>query len=571
MPSGLHKIPVSPATAFWNLGIYCQLNSMRFMIFYLLMLAVLGNLLTACAPQPPMISPGHLNAAIPPAKIMQIPPLVKSAPFVPLPQPSLPSETYTVVVTDVPVDKLLFALARNAKLNVDIHPGIEGRVTVNAIEQTLPQILDRISRQVDLRYEIKDSVLSVAPDLPYLHSYRINYVNMSRDSKSEVKISTQISSTGSAEVGQGQTQSQGGGSDGSTSNTEIKNTSNNRFWETLAANIKAILGGNGSKTETAVTGQDNIIVSPESGLLTVRATHKQHAEIQAFLDKILTNVQRQVLIEATIAEVRLGDRYQAGIDWKRIDGDYTYVQSLTGGNMQPLTGSPVYGIAYHNATSIIGDIAATIRLLEQFGNVKVLSSPKLMVLNNQTAILKVVDNVVYFTMKVEYNETDTRTRQTYTTTINTVPVGLVMNVTPQISDNDMVTLNVRPTISRILRYTSDPNPTLAQGGTENLIPEIQVREIESVLRVSNGNVAIIGGLMEDTTTQNKTGVPLLSDLPLVGDLFSYRDEQHTKTELVIFLRPVVVKDASIQGDLQEYRAYLPSQQPQRNAPTGFIR
>jgi general secretion pathway protein D len=239
--------------------------------------------------------------------------------------------------------------------------------------------------------------------------------------------------------------------------------------------------------------------------------------------------------------------------------------------MQNLSGTPIYGITYRNANSIIGDITATIRLLEQFGNVKVLSSPKLMVLNNQTAILKVVDNVVYFTMKVEYNETDTRTRQSYTTTINTVPVGLVMNVTPQISDNDMVTLNVRPTISRILRYTPDPNPTLAQGGTENLIPEIQVREIESVLRVNNGNVAIIGGLMEDTTTQNKTGVPLLSDLPWVGDLFSYRDDQYSKTELVIFLRPVVVKDASIQGDLKEYQPYLPSQQPPRNPPTGLIR
>ncbi|MEZ5673556.1 MAG: pilus (MSHA type) biogenesis protein MshL [Thiotrichaceae bacterium] len=543
---------------------------MRFITFYLFIIVALGNLLSGCAPQPPIPSPGHLNAASAPAKTQDIPPLVQSAPFVPLPQPSLPSETYTVVVTDVAVDKLLFALARDAKLNVDIHPGIQGRVTVNAIEQTLPQILDRISRQVDLRYEIKDGVLTFAPDLPYLHSYKVNYVNMSRDSKSEIKISTQISSTGSAEVGQGQTQSQGGGNDGNTSNTEVKNTSNNRFWETLTTNIKAIVGIK-SETSNAQNGQEDIIVSPESGILTVRATHKQHAEIQSFLDKILSSVQRQVLIEATIAEVRLGDRYQAGIDWKRIDGDYTYVQSMTGSNMQPLTGSPIYGIAYHNAKSIIGDITATIRLLEQFGNVKVLSSPKLMVLNNQTAILKVVDNVVYFTMKVEYNETDTRTRQTYTTTINTVPVGLVMNVTPQISDNDMVILNVRPTISRVLRYTSDPNPILAQGGTENLIPEIQVREIESVLRVNNGNVAIIGGLMEDNTTQNKTGVPLLSDLPLVGDLFSYRDEQYTKTELVIFLRPIVVKDASIQGDLKEYQSHLPTTQPSKNAPTGLIR
>lgn len=541
---------------------------MRFMIFYLLPIVIL---LQACAPLPPASSPGHVNTTqIPKTKRADIPPLVKSTPFVPLPQPMPSLETYTVVVTDVPVDKLLFALARDAKLNVDIHPGIKGKVTLNAIEQTLPQILDRISRQVDLRHEIKEGVLSIAPDLPYLHSYKVNYVNMSRDAKSEIKIATQISRTGSATVGQGQTQDD---AEGNASNTEVKNTSNNRFWDTLTANIKAILTEKSSASQPSAetTQNTDVISSPESGMITVRATHKQHAEIQTFLDKILTNVQRQVLIEATIAEVRLGDQYQAGIDWKRIDGDYTYVQSVTGSNLPGLDSTPIYGITYHNAKSILGDITATVRLLEQFGNVKVLSSPKLMVLNNQTAILKVVDNVVYFTMKVEYNETDTRSRQTYTTEVSTVPVGLVMNVTPQISDTDTVTLNVRPTISRVLRYTADPNPVLAQSGTKNLIPEIQVREIESVLRVSNGNVAVIGGLMEDNISQDKTGVPVLSDLPMIGDLFSYRDDKYTKTELVVFLRPVVVKDASLQGDLKEFQPYLPSPQPDKHAPTSLHR
>jgi general secretion pathway protein D len=541
---------------------------MRFMIFYLLSILIL---MTACAPLPPATSPGHVNTTqIPKTKKTDIPPLVKATPFVPVPQPTPPLETYTVVVTDVAVDKLLFALARDAKLNIDIHPGITGKVTLNAIEQTLPQILDRISRQVDLRYEIKDGVLSIAPDIPYLYSYKINYVNMSRDSKSEIKIATQISRTGSAIVGQGQTQND---AEGNASNAEIKNTSNNRFWDTLTANIRAILVKKSATTADAAKSADNtdVISSPESGMLSVRATHKQHAEIQAFLDKILANVQRQVLIEATIAEVRLGDQYQAGIDWKRIDGDYTYVQSITGSNLPGLDGTPIYGMTYHNATSILGDITATLRLLEQFGNVKVLSSPKLMVLNNQTAILKVVDNVVYFTMKVEYNETDTRSRQTYTTEVSTVPVGLVMNVTPQISDTDIVTLNVRPTISRVLRYTADPNPVLAQNGTKNLIPEIQVREIESVLQVNNGNVAVIGGLMEDNITQDKTSVPVLADLPMIGDLFSYRDDKYTKTELVVFLRPIVVKDASLQGDLKEFQPYLPTSQLDKHAPTGLSR
>jgi general secretion pathway protein D len=294
-------------------------------------------------------------------------------------------------------------------------------------------------------------------------------------------------------------------------------------------------------------------MNPESGVMTVRATHKQHEEIQRFVDQVLANVQRQVLIEATIVEVQLNDQYQAGIDWQRIAGDFSYTQSLLGGN---LGNAPFYSFGYSNPNSKIGDISGTVRLLEQFGSTKVLSSPKVMALNNQTAILKVVDNLVYFTTEVEINETDTRSRETFTTQINTVPVGLVMSVTPQISENEAVTLNIRPTISRVTEFKADPNPLLAEAGTINLIPEIQVREIESLLRINNGDVAIIGGLMQDTTGQNKRGIPVLSQLPLIGDLFSYRDDKYTKTELVIFLRPIVVKDASLSGDLREYRRYL---------------
>jgi general secretion pathway protein D len=119
---------------------------------------------------------------------------------------------------------------------------------------------------------------------------------------------------------------------------------------------------------------------------------------------------------------------------------------------------------------------------------------------------------------------------------------------------------------------SDPNPALAEAGIQSLVPEIQVREMESVLRINNGDIAIMGGLMQDTTSQQRTGVPVLSQLPLVGDLFSYRNDEYTKTELVIFLRPVVIKQASVDGDLSDYRTYLPSPaQPDVAPPTGLIR
>jgi MSHA type pilus biogenesis protein MshL len=517
-------------------------------------------LLNACAPQPPMTSPGHLNTStsIPPKD--DIPPLILKRPFVPPPQHTPPLETFTVVVNDVSVAKLLFALARDAGLNVDIHPGISGTITLNAINQTLPQLLERIARQIDLRFRIDETLITISPDLPYMHLYQVGYVNMSRDSKSVVTVATQIISDIDRVGGGGS-----GGAGENNSTTQITNESNNRFWETLEKNINAILASHQTSETSKI--EDKVIVNPESGVLTVYATHKQHQKIQRFLDQVLANVQRQVLIEATIAEVRLSDQYQAGIDWQRIAGDFSYTQSLTGGN---LGNAPFYSFGYSNSESKFGNISATVRLLEQFGSVSVLSSPKIMVLNNQTAILKVVDNIVYFTTEVEINETETRSRETYTTEINTVPVGLVMSVTPQISDNDVVILNIRPTISRVINFKDDPNPILAQAGTINRVPEIQVREIETILKINNGDIAVIGGLMEDVTDQNKKGIPVLSQLPLIGDLFSYRDDKYTKTELVLFLRPVVVKDASLSGDLRGYRTYLPNpSQPNVLAPTGL--
>jgi len=491
----------------------------HFLIFYLL--------LSACTPQPPIPSAGHLNTDKIAFSKNNIPPVIQQPPLPP--KPTRPLETFTVSVENMSVDTLLFALARDAKLNVDIHPKITGTVTLNAVNQTLPQLLERIAKQVDLRYQINGTLLSISPDLPYMRLYKIGYVNLSRKTSGEVSVATEIARTGSG-ISQG--------TDGNISTTKITNESTHQFWESLQKNILTILAGEGDEVL-----EDKVIINPESGVMTVRATQKEHQEIQSFVAQVLGEVQRQVLIEATIAEVRLNDRYQTGIDWQRLVGDYTYIQSMTGAHLE---NPPFF--------SIMGKNSATVRLLEQFGTVKVLSSPKIMALNNQTAILKVVDNIVYFTTEVEINETETKTRETFTTKINTVPVGLVMSVTPQISENGVVILNIRPTISRIIDFKQDPNPTLAEAGMVNLIPEIQVREIETVLKVNNGEMVIIGGLMEDSTQKNTQGVPFLSKLPLIGDLFSYRDDKYTQTELVIFLRPIVVKDA---GDLREYQVYLP--------------
>jgi len=188
----------------------------------------------------------------------------------------------------------------------------------------------------------------------------------------------------------------------------------------------------------------------------------------------------------------------------------------------------------------------------------VLSSPKLSVLNNQTAFLKVVDNRIYFTIGVQITPgnslTGTSSLVTYTSTPATVPVGFVMSVTPSVDEAGMVMMDVRPTISRIIDYVNDPNPQLAQANVISRIPEIQTREIESLLRVKSGDIAVMGGLMQDATNNTSDEVPGVGRLPWIGNLFKYKNNQHTKSELVIFLRPVVIRDASLEGDYRDYKA-----------------
>jgi general secretion pathway protein D len=501
-----------------------------------------GLFLNACtATRPPEQSPAHLSRAA--AATRDIPTPVQQAPFVPVPKPAAPQETFTVTVTDVPVKELLFALARDAKLNLDIHPNVAGTVTLNAVKQTLPQILNRIAEQVSLRYDVIGPNLVVSPDVAHVRTYKIDYLNMTREAKSTVSVATEISTTGGS-VGQGG----GGGSTGNKSNTEVTISTTNNFWELLVQNINGILGA----------GEGQVIANPLSSIVSVRATSRQHQQVQAFIDRLMANVQRQVLVEATIVEVELGSSYQSGVDWNLISqsNGFSAASNMIGGN---LATPPALALTYDKATGSFDTVFAALKMLEKFGDVKVLSSPKIMALNNQTALLKVVDEKVYFTVtREEEAATDNSpAKVTFTSEVHTVPVGLIMSVTPQITDDDRVTVNVRPTISRITGFAIDPAPRLANVEFDNLIPEIQIREMESLLKVDSGQIVVLGGLMQNRVSKDSSGVPLLSRLPWIGHLFSYKSDEYTKTELVIFLRPTVMRNAALSAELKEFQRFLP--------------
>ncbi|MCJ7838075.1 MAG: secretin N-terminal domain-containing protein, partial [Burkholderiales bacterium] len=555
-------------------------------------------LIAACSIQPMQPSSGHVQAPTPePAG--DIPEPVRITPILPKPKPTTRPETYSVVVNNVKVQELLFALARDAKLNVDIHSGILGSVTLNAIDQTLPQLLARISKQVDMRYELAGPNLAVMPDTPYLRLYQIDYVNMQRDTESKVGTSTQVATPGVTSAGG--TASAGGGNESTTS---ISNKATNHFWETLVKNVQDILhetdkilpapgqaranaqtGGTARSRATTSsptlqvnvgtdpnaiggvgTGEPgatfreaaSVISNPETGVLSIRASSRQHEKIQEFLDQVLSNAKRQVLIEATIAEVQLSNQYQQGIDWSAAtkgSSGWTFNQSASGTTTATPTGS-IFVMTYRAFN--VGDLLASVKLLETFGNVRVLSSPRLTVLNNQTAILKVVDNEVYFTIKADTVATaNVASTTTFTTTPNIVAVGVIMNVTPQIGDDDSVLLNVRPSISRIVGQVPDPNPSL--GTVVSNIPIIRTREMESLIKVNSGQIAVMGGLLQDVLSDQEDSVPGANRLLGLGHLFEHKNQSNTKTELVVFIRPIVIRDASINGDYRGYRSYLPDE------------
>jgi len=454
----------------------------------------------------------------------------------------------------------------------------------------------------------------VSPDTPYVKTYRVNYVNMARETSSTIGVSGELSVIGGAGGTGG-----GGAGASSGSNTVVRTVSRNDFWDQLRDNIRSILNStrlqslsaeakgerlalikqeqemrvkqmeaasragqgapslaasvvssSGGAQQQASLLPDDVVVNAVSGTVTVNATGKQHQLVQQHIDSVLSATQRQVLIEATIVEVALSEKYQGGVDWSRlpITGGPTLIQRTLGGFGTGLTqtGANFFQVGYVNPNSPVGNISATVKLLQEFGNTRVLSSPKLMALNNQTALLKVVDNIVYFEVSSSTSQgVQGSTLQTFSTTAKTVAVGVVMSVTPQINDDGRVSLTVRPTVTRLRpeqNFVNDPNPSLCDANRTNCIanpvPQIQVREMESVLQVGSGQTVVLGGLMQDDVRRARQQIPGADQLSAAGELLRFRDESAGKTELMIFLRPIVVANPSLDSDeLRFFQRFLP--------------
>ncbi|HEY5900037.1 MAG TPA: type II and III secretion system protein [Burkholderiales bacterium] len=519
-----------------------------------------------------------------------IPPPVQVTPLLPKPKAVARPETYSVVVNNVRAQELLFALARDARLQIDIDPNLTGSVTLNAIDQTLPQLLNRIARQVDMRYEMDGDTLIVMRDSPFLRAYKIDYLSAARNVKMQSTASTQFGTTQSSNA------------TGATSTIDV--TAQNHLWESVVLNVKEILretdkviptGAQSAPASAApatpppqaagaapqppipaqpvaaqptTTYQEaaSVIANRESGVLYVRATAKQHERVQEFLDQVMAGAKRQVLIEATVAEVQLRNEYQRGITWEKVRaaGQAGFSASQgTFSQFSPTFTTGPFTLGYFSGGG--SNISITLKLLEQFGDVRVLSSPKLSVLNNQTAILRVTRDIIYFTITPASSTAAVTgggtavVNPSFTTTPTIAAEGFMMAVLPQINATDAVVLNVRPTIRRQVAEALDPNPALRDAGTENRIPVFETREFDSILRLQSGQTGVLAGLMQDIMDNTDSFIPGLRRVPILGDILSNRSDLSRKTELVIFLRATVIRDPSLDGDFRGMRDQLPKE------------
>lgn len=461
--------------------------------------------------------------------------------------PPIMNKRVSVRLTEeIPLKDALIELARQAEINLQLDPKISERIVFLASKRPFIEIIRDICDLADLRYKILGNSIRVEVDTPYPANYSVQFLNLARTSENRISIGTDVFSSlkdskSSADNG---------------SNSAIVGKGNNDFWTELDGNLKTILA-----TETSKNGDNTKLSSyslhRQGGLVSVYGTARQHQLIADYLKNLREVVSTQVLIEAKVIEVSLKDQYKSGINWQKLVGGAFRLDmglgelAQRGRFLDPTSAQmDMLSIGLQRKT-----FSGLLKEIEEFGASRTLSSPRLTVMNNQTAILKVAQNQVYFRLNYDkqLNLAVNRESINVSSDIQTVPIGLVMSVQPSIDhDTGDIILSLRPTISRLTHSVSDPAVDIAFANARSqstiqpkpsLIPVVEVREIDSILRLQSGEIAVLGGLMETRTTHGTAKPPFVGDLPLVNQLFGASANGDEIVELVILLRASIMEDA----------------------------
>ena len=534
----------------------------------------------------------------------------------------------------VPLRDALFELAKAADYDIELDPNISGSVIFTARNKPFDEVVERISDAAGLRYKLEDGVLRIEEDTPYAETYKIDYVNFIR------KTSSTIDADMSVVEAQGAAGASGG------SGFMASNSSEVNFWSELDTNLQQILqnfSSLGLRTSSTPSIQvmaapapiqpvvatpavledgetaPNVVVSAptaqlqvnslpsvsgtqpsgnappaatfsinkQAGLINVFATDKAHREISEYLAELRRSVTAQVLIEAKVLEVSLDDEFATGVNWEDFSfGAHNKAKVV--GDLNFDTQTLFSDTPFNTATGALNifaggsDVGATIQALSRFGTVRALSSPRVTVLNNQSALMNVTTNLVYFELDVSINQSDSTITTNVQSEIKSVPEGVIINVQPSIDlVNRKISMALRPTITKVEGFEEDPGipitvaAFLASAGgavpadlvdeleaANSRVPILGVQEFDSVIEVNSGEAIVIGGLMQDKAQTQESGVPVLAEVPLVGNLFKAHSDRIEKTELVIFLKAQIIDGGYMHDtDKQLYRTYATDRRP----------
>lgn len=330
-------------------------------------------------------------------------------------------------------------------------------------------------------------------------------------------------------------------------------------------------GGASANGANAVQFTPAYSINKQAGLVSVYANERLHKQIQSYLDELRRSTTSQVLIEAKVLEVSLSDEFATGIDWSLLDrvGDFSVTGTFTKPSLSPAS---LNGVTFGFAGD---DISSFVSALSRFGTVHALASPRLTVLNNQAAVLNVAQNKVYFELDVTNDTTSNGTSSTNSlnvdSSIKTVPEGVLINVLPAIDlDQRTVSMQVRPTVTKIASYVSDPAVAYVAATSsvdiESLIPVVNVQEVDSVLNMKDKQMMVMGGLLQDSDSSTQEGVPVASEVPVVGGLFRNHRDKVSKTELVVFMKATILdspSDSIHQTDKDLYRMFGQDRRPEK--------
>jgi MSHA biogenesis protein MshL len=481
-------------------------------------------------------------------------------------------ERFDISVNAVAADQFFLSLVDGTDYNMVIHPEVTGSITLNLRDVSIPDVLEAARDVYGYEFISTSYGFQVLPGRLRARIYQINYLNIERSGSSQTTVSSGSLTQGDDRSTDSSSSDDGTSSSRSSSSENISGTTIrteqklNSFWIELEDSVQAIVGTSESRS---------VVVNPQSGVVVVRALPNELREVEAYLQATQLIVQRQVVLEAKFIEVRLNENYQSGINWSSLltPGNNSITASNTGGgtvlvneggvsdiagntgNLAPDSFSAISGAAasafggVFSAALNFGDFTAFIELLKTQGNVQVLSSPRVATMNNQKAVIKVGQDEYFVTdvsSRTTSNNLSTSTITNPDITLTPFFSGIALDVTPQISQEGDVTLHVHPSISDVI----DQQKTITIGNETQQLPLAlsTVRESDSIVRARSGQVIVIGGLMQESINDQDAKTPILGDLPGIGRLFTHEKDISVKSELVILLKPVVVRSSDEWND-----------------------